>query len=52
MLLASEGEHHNYYLNEYRAFGLFAKNRHIEELWTLLSAKGSRQNYNVQVYIF
>ena len=51
MLLASEGEHHNYYLNEYRAFGLFAENRHIE-LWPLLSAKGSRQNYNVQVSFF
>jgi hypothetical protein len=46
-LLSAEGEHFDYYLNEYRSFALFAKRRGIK-VWALLSNKGSRQNYSVQ----
>lgn len=46
-LLATEGEHHSYYLNEHRAFELFAKT-HDFKFSRLLSVKGSRQNLSVQ----
>ena len=46
-LLASEGEHHAYYLNEHRTFNIFAK-AHRLKTCRLLSVKGSRQNLTVQ----
>ena len=47
MLFSSEGEHEAYYLNEHRSFGLFAENKGLVTS-SLLSCKGSRQNYSVQ----
>jgi hypothetical protein len=46
-LLFSDGEHHTYYLNEHRAFHLFAKMR-LFKTCRLLSVKGSHQNITVQ----
>jgi hypothetical protein len=46
-LLATDGEHHAYYLNEHRTFNIFAK-MHRLETCRLLSVKGSRQNLTVQ----
>ena len=46
-LLATDGEHHAYYLNEHRAFNVFAKMRLLSHC-RLLSVKGSRQNLTVQ----
>ena len=40
-LFSSEGEHHDYYLNEHRAFDLFARNKGLVTA-RLLSCKGSR----------
>lgn len=46
-LLATDGEHHAYYLNEHRTFNVFAK-MHCLKTCRLLSVKGSRQNLTVQ----
>ena len=46
-LFATDGEHHAYYLNEHRAFNIWAKMRLVSPC-RLLSVKGSRQNLTVQ----
>ena len=46
-LLATDGLHHAYHLNEHRAFNIFAKAHHMKTC-RLLSVKGSRQNLTVQ----
>jgi len=46
-LLATDGLHHAYHLNEHRTFNIFAKAHHMKTC-RLLSVKGSRQNLTVQ----